>query len=329
MNLVSLDSLFDIEYGNQLDLNKMTLDKSGVNFISRSRNNLGVAAKVKKLADVAPYDPGLITVTLGGTYLLSSFVQPSHFYTAQNIKVLKPKYKMTFSEKLYYCKCIESNRFKYSSHGREANKSLDYLLVPDLNETPKWAKEGNFTNIQFKGIDLSIPQKPYNVYKDNQVPLYKIFDLFNGVTASQVKRYAHRLNNDFIPFIRPSKTQRASYVLYVNKQEVDTKYIFPAQSLYISTNGQGSHTFSYVSNSEFVPNSDVTVLVPNRKMSLQEKLFYALAISSNRFKFSYGRKPKGNRLKNLMTPEYPPTYVYRKNYFKEEILKHKKKQNQI
>ena len=77
----------------------------------------------------------------------------------------------------------------------------------------------------------------------------------------------------------------------------------------MSTNGQGSHTFSYVSTTEFVANSDVSILIPKRKMSLQEKLFYAQCITNNRYKFSYGRKPKGARLLAVKIPEYPPKYV--------------------
>ena len=44
-------------------------------------------------------------------------------------------------------------------------------------------------------------------------------------------------------------------------------------------------------------------------MSLQEKLYYAQCITNNRYKFSYGRKPKGDRLKTVLIPEYPPKYV--------------------
>ena len=33
--------------------------------------------------NIEPYDEGLITVSLGGSFLLSSFVQPKKFYTAQ------------------------------------------------------------------------------------------------------------------------------------------------------------------------------------------------------------------------------------------------------
>ena len=53
-------------------------------------------------------------------------------------------------------------------------------------------------------------------------------------------------------------------------------------------------------------------------MSIQEKLYYALCITKNRYKFSYGRKPKGERLKELLLPKYPPDYVL--NYSVENAI---------
>ena len=98
------------------------------------------------------------------------------------------------------------------------------------------------------------------------------------------------------------------------KSTIAKNKIFATETLYVSTNGQGSHTFSYVSTTEFVPNSDVTVLIPNRKMGLREKLFYALCITRNRYKHSYGRKPKGDRLKNMLLPKFPPEYAVNFNF---------------
>ena len=37
-------------------------------------------------------------------------------------------------------------------------------------------------------------------------------------------------------------------------------------------------------------------------MSLETKLLYAAYITANRFKFSYGRNPKGERLAELLLP---------------------------
>ncbi len=109
-----------------------------VAFIGRSGEENGIVAFVKELDDVAPYDAALITVALGGA-ALSSFVQPRRFYTAQNVDVLKPRSGMSLDQKLYYCACIEANCFRYSTFGREANRTLKKLLVPKLEEVPAWA----------------------------------------------------------------------------------------------------------------------------------------------------------------------------------------------
>ena len=129
------------------------------------------------------------------------------------------------------------------------------------------------------------------------------------IASSQVIRSKIKESENWVPYIRPSYRQETSRDAFVNKKLVPDEKVFPAGTLYVSTDGQGSHTFSYVSTFEFVPNSNVSVLIPRRNMSLQEKLYYAHCITNNRYKFSYGRKPKGDRLKAVLVPEYPPKYV--------------------
>lgn len=140
LSLVELQALFDIRHGSKLDLNKMDERGPGddaVVFVGRSGARNGLAAHVHRLPAVPPFEPGLITVALGGS-ALASFVQPRPFYTAQNIDVLVPRAAMSLDIKLYYCLCIEANRFRYSTFGREANRTLRTLLVPDLASVPAW-----------------------------------------------------------------------------------------------------------------------------------------------------------------------------------------------
>lgn len=90
MKTVPLNYLFSVEYGNKFDLNKMELRskaEGGINFVNRSSRNCGVSATVAPVAGVDPYDAGNITVSLGGSFLLSSFVQLERFYTGQNVAV--------------------------------------------------------------------------------------------------------------------------------------------------------------------------------------------------------------------------------------------------
>src|SRR3989339_1142905 len=154
--MTKLKDLFNISYGNQLDLNKLeVLDnkyEEGINFISRSSSNLGVVCKVKYVFGKTPFKKGSITVTLGGEYLLSAYLQKDDFYTSQNIKVLTPKQSMSDIEKIFYCYVIQSNRFRYYSHGREANKTLDDLKIPSIREIPSWIYSAKIVKLKKEAI---------------------------------------------------------------------------------------------------------------------------------------------------------------------------------
>lgn len=138
--LVPLVDVFNIDHGNKLDLNKMVRSPVGehaIAFVGRSGAYNGFSAFVERVEGVDPYDSGLITVALGGS-VLSSFVQPICFYTAQNVHVLEARSDMSLDLKLYYCACIEANRFRYSTYGREANRTLRTIPVPAVDQVPRW-----------------------------------------------------------------------------------------------------------------------------------------------------------------------------------------------
>ena len=130
----------------------------------------------------------------------------------------------------------------------------------------------------------------------------EIFTLYNGVASTKFEIYQDKRKNS-IAFVRPASTHKRTLSGYLDKSSVEKKHIYPTGTLFVSTNGEGSHSYSYVSTMEFVPNSDVSVLIPINKMSIEEKLFYAVCITKNRYRFSYGRKPKGKRLKSLVLPK--------------------------
>lgn len=135
-----------------------------------------------------------------------------------------------------------------------------------------------------------------------------LFELYNGIATSSLI-IEDKQKEGMIPFLRPSKTQQGTIAGWVYKSHIKEKDIYPSGSLFVSTNGEGSHSYSYVSSFEFAANSDITVLVPKIAMTITEKIFYAKCISLNRYKFSYGRKPKGDRLRNIELPDLVPDWV--------------------
>lgn len=309
MKTCKVSDLFFVRYGVNLELNSLIQDKNGINFVSRTSRNNGVSAKVKPISYIEPLPAGTITVAGGGS-VMESFLQVSPYYSGRDLYYLTAKVPMTNEQKLFYCLCLRENKYKFS-YGRQSNVTLPDLQIPALDSIPDYVN--NFSLKEYGKNMLRQVELPENNMRYKQtgrtIPLGQLFTVISGLASSQTIRSKVKESANWIPYIRPSYRQETSVDAYVNKNAVPSEKVFPANTLYVSTDGQGSHTFSYVSTFEFVPNSNVSVLIPKRDMGLQEKLYYAGSITNNRYKFSYGRKPKGERLKAVMLPEYPPYYV--------------------
>jgi len=145
--------------------------------------------------------------------------------------------------------------------------------------------------------------------------LNELFKVKNGLSSSSVDISEDKTDNFNVPYIRPSSNYHNLVAGFVNKNEIKENYIFPSETIFVSTDGQGSHSYAYVSPVEFVPNSNVCVLIPKIKMDLKEKIFYAMIITKNRYRFSYGRKPKWKRFTSISVPSKNeiPKWVYNFN----------------
>jgi hypothetical protein len=149
--------------------------------------------------------------------------------------------------------------------------------------------------------------------------LEELFDIQNGFASSNLQEISEERTNEYtLPYIRPSSSWFNVIAGYVNKTQIPDEHIFPPDTLFVSTDGEGSHSYAYVSPIEFVPNSNVCVLFPKCSMTIQEKIFYAMVITNNRYKFSYERKPKWKRLAKIILPSSAPDWVEQcaiPNYF--------------
>lgn len=144
MKLVKVSDLFDVVYGSNLELNALELDPDGVNFVSRTAQNNGVSAKVKYVAGEEPIEAGVLTVAGGGS-VAETFLQPEPFYSGRDLFYLRPKAPMSVEQKLFFCMCIRANKFRFN-YGRQANKTLRELLIPDITEVPDWVN-GTFNGV--------------------------------------------------------------------------------------------------------------------------------------------------------------------------------------
>lgn len=315
MKMKRLDELFEVRNGlasQEVVRSPRQLNDNWVPYIRPSfRQDTSIDAYVNKylVPSDSLYPKGTLYVSTNGqgshTY---SYVSVSDFVPNSDVAVLIPLAEMSLDEKLYYAYCITKNRYRFSYGRKPKGNKLKEIKLPARSEIPAFVSgvsEEQVWHDLFDSVKLSaLSDRAADTSGFHTlVPLSELFEVENGIAANNLLRSKTRRSENWVPFIRPSYRQSTSIDAYVNKFLVPQNKVFPRGTLYVSTNGQGSHTYSYVSATEFVPNSDVAVLKPKRAMTLREKLFYAMCISRNRYKFSYGRKPKGDKLEAIMLPK--------------------------
>lgn len=135
--LMCISDLFDVVYGTNLELNRLTeIGEGGVNFISRTSRNNGVSARVKALPNLQPIPGGVLTVAGGGS-VLETFYQVEPFYSGRDLYYLRPLLPLTPEEMFFYAACLRANRYRYN-YGRQANRTLRDIQVPTPDVIPSW-----------------------------------------------------------------------------------------------------------------------------------------------------------------------------------------------
>ena len=179
----TLDKIFEPIYGANLDLNKLIKVKKGVPYVGRSMKNNGITAYVKRV-DTPPNPAHTISVSGGGS-VLECFYQSEEFYSGRDLFFLKPKTNLNEKQMLAYCYLIKLNKYKYN-YGRQANKTLGNLIIPEPDELPNWVNNDEISK-KFKFKIDSINKKPFN--EDKNFKTFKIggdggiFDIYGTKTT--------------------------------------------------------------------------------------------------------------------------------------------------
>ena len=323
--MVAINEIFDIRYGNQFDFSKMELsnEETAINFISRGSSNNGLVGRVKKYQDVEPFKAGLITVTMGGSYLLASFVQPAPFYTAQNVKVLSPKSPMTIQELLFYCAAIQHNRFRYHSHSREANSTFDNLIVPSIDEIPLWVGEQAIVSNYEAEVVNEISADRWEWFRYDE-----IFDIKKGF----YNKKPEDSGNGTIPFIGATESHNGITSMHTLEeieaasktgegpnQDISEK-IFAGNCITVSNNG--SIGFAFYQEKEFTCSHDVNPLyLKGHTLNKHIAMFLCTLIELEQYRWAYGRKWRPKRMPSSLIKlpvkaDGNPDWEFMENYIK-------------
>jgi len=276
MKLVKVSDIFDVKYGNSLELNRLTQVSSGVNFVSRTAKNNGVSTIVATIPNLAPTPEGTITVALGGS-VLETFLQPTSFYSGYHISCLTPKIELTDAEKLYYCACLRANQYRFN-YGRQANRTLPSILIPSKDEIPSWVYQSNVHSFDNASHSYSKEKNPR--LNTSSWEWFKLEDLFEIKKGKRLTK-ANMIKGT-TPFIG-SIDANNGYREYIGQEPIHTGNT-------ITVNYNGSVAEAFYQPKSFWASDDVNVLYPMFEMNSFIALFIIPLIKLEKCRFNYGRK---------------------------------------
>lgn len=237
--------------------------------------------------------------------------------------VLEPKTPMTLSEKLFYCECIRKNRYRYS-YGRQANKTLEELELPD--QIPDWAKIKHSTididRSPIVKIKLSLKDRPWKVFRYDEIFEIKKGYYNNKPPESQNGKIpfigATALNNGVTSYHDIGDIKRYNKIGKV--KEDDGKRIFEKNCITVSNNG--SVGYAFYQSIPFTCSHDVNpVYLLEHQLNVFIAIFLSTIIGLERYRWNYGRKWRPKRMSTSLIKlpvdgKGKPDWNFMENYIK-------------
>jgi hypothetical protein len=217
-----------------------------------------------------------------------AFLQPFDYYTGFHIMVLRPKKAMSDQEKLWWATCITANRFRFG-FGRQANRTLKDLELPDPQKMPSWVQSANLD--RYRGANLAA--EPGTVAlppTDRWLPF--TFDQLFTIKKGQRLTKAEMIPGD-TPYVGASDANNGVTA------RIGQKPIHDAGTISVSYNGSVAEAF--YQPEPYWATDDVNVLYPKGdKLSPEMALFLCSLIRLEKYRFNYGRKWHLDRMREAV-----------------------------
>lgn len=306
-----LNKLYEIKNGNKFDKNKLDLYNPEVNLVSRVSFNNGVDVKVGLIDSIDPFEKGLLTVALGGSYLGSCFVQEEPFYTAQNVAVMKSIHQeMTHSVNLFISALVRfESKKKFHAFGRELNTHLnkDFTIrlpvlrgkdkVPIMDSEKKYSDEGFIPDWDFMEgyIEVLGSSRPMTINpQNNEKPLnvaewqkFKIAKIFDSIENGKVCQAGKLEIGDEIWYLGAKRDDNG----LMFKTKYEASLVSKGNCIVFICDGQGSIGYANYMDKDFLGTANLA-LGYKSNLNKYNGLFLSTIISLERPKLTYGRKWK-------------------------------------
>ena len=307
--LIPLKELFEPIYGVNLELihleecNKN--DDESIRFVSRTENNNGVSAYVKKITDIAPNPAHTISVAVSGS-VLSSFYQDDEYYSGRDLYYLVPKIKMSKEEMIFYAFCIKANKYKYN-YGRAANRTLRDITIPA--EMP-----ADFRNISLNKIPIPSSQRLLNkditleIENWKSFQLKELFDITGSKTTPVLELEEHGKGK--YPYVTTQATNNGVEGFY--DYYTEERNVLTVDSAVLGYCSYQPLTFS--------ASDHVEKLIPKFSMNKYVALFISTIINAEQYRYNYGRKCSQERMRKshikLPSKNDVPDFEFMESYIK-------------
>jgi len=201
---------------------------------------------------------------------------------------------------------IEQNKYRYS-FGRQANKTLRNILIPDICELPSYINEVSVVKYEFEKEPILEKKLELNTDNWKWFRYDEIFDIKKGfynkkpdedVNGNIPFIGATFLNNGITSFYNIESIKSNSKTGEGKNAPIDEK-MFKPNCITVSNNG--SVGFAFYQPIEFTCTHDVNPLyLKNKELNIYIAIFLCTLIETDRYRWAYGRKWRPKRMPNSL-----------------------------
>ena len=259
-------------------------DNDSIPFVSRTEINNSVDCYVNR--NGLEYIEKGNALVIGDTTATISY-QKEEFTTGDHIVIIRAEWLNEYTG-LFICTLLKLEKYRYS-YGRayiiNLIKNTELYLPVDCNENVDWKYMENYMRSLYHDIPKSKNKFKYNNMLDTTDWInFEVGKLFEKV---KVKKHSSTPEiNGANPFIS-STSLNNGVSTYVADETI------PGNCITVSTNGDCFDAF--YQEEPIVISSDVEVLYSdflNKKIAM----FICTILEMEKYKWSYGRKPKGDKV---------------------------------
>ena len=301
-----LEEIFDLWYGVNLELINCEQAPNGIPFVSRQSTGNGIVGYVMPI-NKKPNPAHTLSIAGSGS-VLSTFYHDYEYYSGRDVYIAKPKQNLTKEQMIYYAYVIEQNKYRYS-FGRQANKTMKNILVPDIDELPDYINKVSVSDYKFEKKPVLDKKLELNTDKWKWFKYYEIFDVKKGKRLTKADMIEGNIN-----FIGASKFNNGLTAKISNSE-----HIHSANTITLSYNGSIGEAF--YQSEPFWATDDVNVLYPKFKLNPYIAMFLCTLLPLEKYRFCFGRKwdkevMMDTDIKLPVTKENMPDWQFMENYVK-------------